>query len=241
MTRQQACRWKVLAAIIGALLAGGLRADIYEWEYIDPDDPSQGKQESTVLLSTAVPAPGINLLYSNFTKAYLAGAPLERAIFTDTNLTDAYLAFANLSNASFSDTNLTGADLSSANHRGAALLSATLTDADFSDANIYAAYLSHQGASYALKMTQAQFYSTASYQSHNLGPLGLRGANVTWWDLSNQNLREATFISGIVDESDLSGADLYGARFDDSSLQRADLCDTNLTNAHLNGANLTGG
>ena len=37
------------AAILLALCAMAARADIYKWEYINPADPSQGKQQSTTL------------------------------------------------------------------------------------------------------------------------------------------------------------------------------------------------
>ena len=55
------------------------QADIHQWEYINPDDPSQGKQQSTTLASggTGVDAtPGAYLTGRDLTMAYLIGGRL---------------------------------------------------------------------------------------------------------------------------------------------------------------------
>ena len=52
------------------------RADIFEWEYIDPSDPGQGKQESSTLVPDGAGAnavPGAQLGGHNLTMAYLIG------------------------------------------------------------------------------------------------------------------------------------------------------------------------
>ena len=56
------------------------RADIFQWEYINPANPSQGKQPSTMLAPDGAGAnavPGANLSYRNLTMAYLIGANLD--------------------------------------------------------------------------------------------------------------------------------------------------------------------
>src|SRR5262245_7030306 len=75
------------------------RADIYQWEYINPADPSQGKRQSTKLAPDgdgADAVPGANLAFRNLTVAYLIGADLTGASAYYTNLTNADLNQANL-------------------------------------------------------------------------------------------------------------------------------------------------
>ena len=53
------------------------RADIFQWEYINPANPSQGKQQSTTLAPDGAgvnAVPGANLSNRNLTMAYLIGA-----------------------------------------------------------------------------------------------------------------------------------------------------------------------
>src|SRR5262245_611 len=103
------------------------RADIYQWEYIDPLDPSQGKQQSTTLApgGAGVDAvPGAVLDSRNLTMAYLNGADLTGANGYSANLTNADLANANLrqanlSKAIFFQATLTNADFTGAEVRGA--------------------------------------------------------------------------------------------------------------------------
>src|SRR5688500_4756651 len=57
-----------------------IRADIFQWEYVNPANPSQGKQQSTTLAfdgAGASAAPGADLSNRNLTMAYLIGADLS--------------------------------------------------------------------------------------------------------------------------------------------------------------------
>ena len=59
------------------------RADIFQWEYINPANPSLGKQQSTTLAPGGAGAnavPGANLSNRNLTMAYLIGADLSTGI-----------------------------------------------------------------------------------------------------------------------------------------------------------------
>src|SRR5262245_34367334 len=112
----------LLSVILAAMAA---RADIFQWEYINPADPSQGKQQSTTLAPDGAgvdAVPGANLSYLYLTMAYLDGADLKNAIGKHTNLYKASFVGANLSGAHFTRTsggdvwewevtNLTDADL----------------------------------------------------------------------------------------------------------------------------------
>ncbi|MCC7087299.1 MAG: pentapeptide repeat-containing protein, partial [Pirellulales bacterium] len=130
------------AALVWATVA---RADIYQWEYVNPGDPGEGKQPSATLCpggSGAVAAPYASLHSRDLTMAYLIGKDLEYAYFFSSNLTDADLSQANLTNAYF--------------------YTATLTNADFTGAQVQGARFST-----AQGFTAAQLYSTASYQAHD--------------------------------------------------------------------------
>ncbi len=109
------------------------RADIFQWEYVNPADPSEGRQESTLLTpdgAGAIAEPGGNLSNRNLTKAFLNGAGLgpfvgydeygyissyNRANLTAANLSQADLGYADLSAATLTGVNLTGAEVRGAN------------------------------------------------------------------------------------------------------------------------------
>src|SRR5262245_20653835 len=124
-----------------------VRADIFQWEYINPADPSQGKQQSTTLTPDgagvdAVPEAGLSA--RNLNMAYLIGADLTGATMYSTNLTDADLSKAKLTNAYLYDVTLNGAEFTDAEVRGAAFARGTSSG-----------------------ITAAQLYATASYQAHD--------------------------------------------------------------------------
>src|SRR5262245_15391645 len=129
----------VSIAVVLLIGPSPLAAHIYQWEFVDPSDPSKGKKQSSVLTpggAGAVAAPEAFLLQRDLTKAYLFGANLQRARFGQSILIDAYIATANLTDASFEGANLASADLTSANLRNANLVNATLSGANLTDANI---------------------------------------------------------------------------------------------------------
>jgi hypothetical protein len=80
------------------------RADIFQWQYINPANPSLGKQRSTTLTAGGAGAnavPGANLSYRDLTMGYLIGADLTGAYGEVVILTNAELRLANLTNANF--------------------------------------------------------------------------------------------------------------------------------------------
>ena len=57
----------------------GAQADIFQWEYINPADPSQGKQQSTTLAPDGAgvdAVPGADLAGRDLTMAFLAASPV---------------------------------------------------------------------------------------------------------------------------------------------------------------------
>jgi uncharacterized protein YjbI with pentapeptide repeats len=174
-------------------------ADIFQWEYIDPADPSQGKQQSTMLAPDGAgvdAVPGADLAGRNLTMAYLIGADLTSANGFQTNLTDSDLSQAKLSSA-----NLTRASFDGA----------TLTNADFTHAEVRGAYLADAG------FTLAQLYSTASYQTRDLTGIILNSNDLSGWSFSGQNLTSAYFSSATLTDADFTGAVVKGASFADTT------------------------
>ena len=140
-------------------------ADIYQWEYIDPGDPSQGKRQSTTLVpdgASVDAVPGVYLSYQDLTMAYLIGADLTGAYGDNVNLTDADLSQANLTDADFPAVT-------------------TLTGADFTGAEVRGAGFSAGGTGW----TKAQLYSTASYQAHDLTQIALT-SDLRGWNFVGQ-------------------------------------------------------
>src|SRR5688572_6434878 len=75
------------------------RADIFQWVYINPATPSQGKQSSTMVTPGGAgvnAVPGANLSYRDLTMGYLIGADLTGAYGEAVILTNAELSQANL-------------------------------------------------------------------------------------------------------------------------------------------------
>ena len=74
---------RVSAALLSVVaLPVSHAADIFQWEYINPADPSQGKQQSTTLAPDGAgvdAVPGADLASRNLTMAYLIGADLTNA------------------------------------------------------------------------------------------------------------------------------------------------------------------
>ena len=86
------------------IAAASVQADIFQWEYINPADPSEGKRQSTTLAPggagvDAVPGADWGLFYHDLSMAYLIGANLTGAKAYNANLADADLSHANLTNA----------------------------------------------------------------------------------------------------------------------------------------------
>jgi uncharacterized protein YjbI with pentapeptide repeats len=184
-------RYKVLLKLLILIVLLNLplpaRGDIYQWAWVDPTDPTQGKYQTTSPCpgGTGVDAlPGANLQSKDLTQAYLIGADLTGG------------------NGKF--VTLTNADLSQANLTGASLYQSTLTGANFTDAQIQGVdleFTTHLG------FTLAQLQSTASYKNKNLSGVKLTGFMVlNGWDLSGQNLTGASFA-----ESDMTNAILTDA------------------------------
>jgi uncharacterized protein YjbI with pentapeptide repeats len=184
------------------------RADIFEWEYLNPANPALGKQQSATLApdGAGVSAePGVNLSNHNLTKAYLIGANLSSVYVCD----DGGCYFtnypANLSGTNLSQADLSGANLTLVSLSGANLTGAELTGANLTGAEVRAANFTQTG------ITVPQLYSTASYQAHDLAGIGLYGANLSGANFAGQNLTNATLMTARLTGANFTGAHVQGA------------------------------
>jgi len=211
--------WSAEGAII--LSGGTARADIFEWEYINPLDPSQGVKQSNTLVpgGTGVsPAPG--------------------AALTSLNLTKAYLIEADLTGANAKAATLTNADFRGANLAGASLQNALVTGTNFSGAVVTGANFSGTGSR---GFTPQQLYSTASYQDHQLQGINLQSVNLNSGIFSDQNLTGAILWSTQFAGADFSGANLAGADFQNANIAGADFSGAAIAGGAFSSAYLTKG
>jgi uncharacterized protein YjbI with pentapeptide repeats len=219
----------LLALFAPALVA---RADIFQWEYINPANPSLGKQQSTMLApdgagASAVPA--ANLPNRNLTMAYLIGADLSAIPIYDGVFELGYVI------VSYDSADLHGANLSQADLTNANLTYALLTNANLSGAEV-------RGATFSLTtfygcgsgLTPAQLYSTASYQADDLTGIKLEENNLAGVNLAGKNLTNARFFNAKLTGANLSHANLTNVFFSAATLTGA-----NLTAAEVRGADFT--
>lgn len=261
-------RRESLVALIGMILLCSPHpgvAQVYQWEYVDPANPSLGKQQSSMLApdgATADLSSPIGLGGRDLTMAYLAGANLRQYRVGSTILNNAYLEGADLYNlqgdrlvaqgADFSHTDLQVARLENANLSGSSFVGAdlssghlsyaNLTGADLTDANVYG---SEFVATVSQGLTPQQLYSTASYQNGDLGPISLNG-DLTNWDLSGVNMNGARFIGSNFQNANLTNAHIASGTFTNSNLAASQLYATasyqaaNLGRIDLSGVDLSG-
>jgi uncharacterized protein YjbI with pentapeptide repeats len=183
-------------------------AEIDQWEYVNPADPSQGKQQSSTMCPDGQgdPVPGGVYQYLNLTQAYLAGADMSGAYGDNVVLTNAYLYQANLSGGNWVSADFSSADFTQANLSGGDFTFAHFGGAVFTDANVQGAKMIDANG-----LIAAQIYSTASYTNHNLSGLLAQGLDFTGGDFSGQNLTNVDFLADTFDSADFTNADIRGA------------------------------
>src|SRR5262249_40218321 len=122
--------------LIGQLLAyaaitfsQAARADIFQWEYVTPGDPSSGMQQSSTLCPDGS---GVNAT----AHADLFGRDLTKAYLFSKTLSDADAAYVTLASGDLANANLTGVDFSSASFDSATLTNANLGQANLTNANL---------------------------------------------------------------------------------------------------------
>jgi uncharacterized protein YjbI with pentapeptide repeats len=194
---------------------------IFKWEHVDPQDPSLGKRESTVLATGGYglhAQPGLYAAFRNLANAFLAGADL-----TDASFNSAVLTRAALEQANFTGADLTGANLTGANLSDAILTNAIVRNAKFSSTHI----------------SLDQLYSTTSYEEHDLTGVHFVGNDLSGANFADQNLDSASFYAAKLIGADFTNADLSNAELVNADLSQANFANANFTNATLALANLS--
>jgi uncharacterized protein YjbI with pentapeptide repeats len=221
------------------------RADIFEWEYINPANPSLGKQQSTILTpdgAGADAAPGTNLTNRDLTKAYLIGANVSPDLVYDqygyvvsyvaSNLTAVTLSQADLTNAYFGGADGVNVSEEFTFYPGADLTDANLSQANATNANFYLATLTGANLSQA-DLTNANFL-VAMLTDADFTGAGVRGANFD--NVSGAGITTSQLYS----TASYQAHDLTGIRLRGNNLAGVNLAGQNLTNATIDGATMTG-
>ncbi|MCY2955010.1 MAG: pentapeptide repeat-containing protein [Planctomycetota bacterium] len=209
----------VLAGLLTFSLAQQAAADIYQWEWVDPGDPSQGiRQSSTVCPGGAgvFAQPGAELWDRDLTQAHLTGANLTGASFGDGSHEPATLA-----NADF-----TGAQVVQAGFAGT-------TSKGFTAAQLYST------ASYKARDLRGITLGENDLTGWNLANQNLTGASFGWATLTNADFTDAQVAEARFDATTSKGftsAQLYST----ASYKARDLHGINLANHSLSGWNFTG-
>lgn len=242
MTKQFTILTALLATLFATLASAPLtRADIFQWEYIDPANPSLGRQQSTTLApdgAGAQVAHGADLSNRNLTKAYLSGADLHLLVEYNSDGEPINYVPANLDN-----TNLSQAELPNSRFNGATLNNANLSQANLTNANFSIPY------TYASPPFRTSLVG-ANLSQANLTDANFGGTNLSGTDFTAAEVRGANFGGGFPDggltsvqlystasyaDRDLTDIGLYAL-----NLAGVELADQNLTSAGLSGSNLTG-
>jgi CubicO group peptidase (beta-lactamase class C family)/uncharacterized protein YjbI with pentapeptide repeats len=231
--------------------AAPARADIFQWEYINLADPSQGKRQSTTLAPDGAgvdAVPGAFLFMRDLTRAYLIGADLRAATINNANLTEGDLSQANLASASLGAVTLTNANLNHANLSDAffgpnsylcgddicTAPGATFTGADLTYAN--ATRASFRGST----LTDANF-TGANIQEANFSKWSsilLWGTGISLTQLYSTASYRAGDLSGVeFGFNDLTGGNFAGLYLADTSFFNATLTDADFSNAEVRGTN----
>jgi uncharacterized protein YjbI with pentapeptide repeats/formylglycine-generating enzyme required for sulfatase activity len=246
------CILQLAAALLPLVgLAAPAHADIFQWEYINPADPSQGKRQSTTLAPDGAGVDavhGANLAGRNLTMAYMIGADLTGANGSFTNLSNADLSEANLTNGYLVGANVTGASFRQAN-LGNAVFSgnvcafdncqfnfANLTDADFREAHL--TDTSFQGTTLTgVDFTDAQIRGADFSKFFELGMPGIIGTGIALDQLYSTASYQAKNLDGIrLLQNNLAGANLAGQNLTNSAFLFATLTEAVLTAADTRGA-----
>ena len=154
------------------------------------------------------------------------------------SLREVNLPNIDLSGQSMIDSDIRETNLRGANFRGADLsrtffVDSPISNADFTDAKITAAGFFERS-----KITESQFYSTASYKSGDLSGIRLFDVSMAGWQMNGKDLT-GSYIEGGSNvgtnyaDSNLSNAVLKRLSMDDADLSRAIL--TNVRFERLNG------
>ena len=206
-----------------AFTAASGRADIFQWEYINPANPSLGKQQGTTLAPDGAGVDAnlnADLAGRDLTKAYLSGAIFSYGSYR-TTYGDILVEFQYRVRAA----NLAGTNLSQSDLTNSEFAATTLTDADFTDADIRGARFGRAWTGYqtganpwivhlqGTGITLAELYSTESFRVGDLSGTSLDYNELVGGNFTNQNLTDASFVGATLTDANFTGAKIQGVKF----------------------------
>ncbi|HEY7088968.1 MAG TPA: pentapeptide repeat-containing protein [Tepidisphaeraceae bacterium] len=258
----------VAAAVVWLrlLLASAARGDVFQWQWVDPNDHSLGKVQSAVLCTGGAgvtAGPGSVLGALDLTQAYLFARDLSFSTWTGTTVNDGYFAGANLNqmllqqcslrNADFTGVlgmgqfrfcDVTGADFTDAKLKHFAF--STLDNANFTRADLSSASF-EQGSLHAADFTDAnitgtQFIGVQGFTQEQLhSTASFKNGNLQGLSFGNfhADLSGWDFRGGVdLSNANFTSVTLINARFDGATLTLADFLNANIASANFSGAKM---
>jgi len=181
-------------------------ADIFQWEYINPGDPTQGKRQSSTLAPGGADVDAVPgaLLGCDLTMAYLIGADVRNASFKSAILTDADFAGADIRGAMFGE--------SSINFDG---VSFNVVGTGITLAQLYstASYHNHDLSGTSFESITRASLSGADFRQVNLTNASFEGVNLQGADFRQANLTDAHLHHAVLDGANFAGQDLSHTSF----------------------------
>jgi uncharacterized protein YjbI with pentapeptide repeats len=259
-------RLKKRMLCLPVLAAATARGDVFQWQWVDPNDHSLGKTQSSILCPDGagiVAGPGSVLGQIDLTRAFLYSRDLSYSSWFGTTLNDAYFGKANLyemllygcslRNADFTAVNGMGhfrfSDLTGANFTEGRLKHfsySTLDNANFTRADLSSAsfeYGSLRGANFTdAIITGTRFLDTQGFTQEQLhATASYKNGNLQGLGFGSGNDLSGWDFSGGVDLSfaRFMAVRLTGASFMGATLMSADFVNADLRVADFSGADLT--
>ena len=199
-------KWAATIAVFAAVSASNCdtaRADIFQWEYNNPNDPAQGTNASLNLCTDGagvIALPHAYLSGRNLRMAYLVAVDLSWSSLDSTDLADADLSYAQLAGSSSNFTKFDNANFAQADLSGGYFYGASFVGANLAGAVVHNANFDRDPNIAGVGVTSAQLYTTSSYQSRDLSLISLGGNSLPGINLGGQNLTSAGFY-----QADLTG------------------------------------
>ena len=218
-------------AVLGLIGTGAASGTIFEWEYINPSKPSEGKRSS----STPCPdglgvnaGPGADLSGLDLTKAYLigwnlTGANLAGAILDDADASQAILDGADATGASLRDATIKGASWDNATLVGADLWDSTLNTTTFHSTDISGVDFQYSS------IKPHQLYQTANYAAADLRGIDFRQTNLSGGNFTGVNFEGAHFTNTDRANANFSGANLTDVAIGPNGAQSVNFSGANMT------------
>jgi uncharacterized protein YjbI with pentapeptide repeats len=237
-------RARLLTLALVAVFAGAAEAQIYQWEWVDPEHPELGKQQSSTLCPDGA---GLTVgdysrfSYIDLTKAYLIGSNAVRAGFNYSTLIDADLSHSVLPGVGFQQTDLTGATLREAVLEDVTLLLAVLTNADFTNSNLQNASLGRAtGVGVIMRGVDLSGSSGGNISRISLTDSDFRHANLNAFYALGATFDGTNFDGADFTDAFLQTGSFKRASFDGATFRGANFKYTSFDNADLTGADIAG-